>query len=473
MKQYFIYINRKKTLFFFLVMLMCSIASSQKLSAQVSIVQDIDPVLRNRILLIYDASNSMNGRWQSDSKMVISKKLMMNILDTLNRIKNLELALRVYGHQSQFPPLDCKDTRLEVPFAPDNTRQIAEKIKSLIPRGSTPIAYSLEQAANDFPPCNNCRNIIILITDGLEECGGDPCAASVFLQSKGISLRPFVIGIGEDFKNAFDCVGEYFDASMETEFVKAFDVVISQALNSTTAQVNLLDAQGAPTETNVTMSFYDQASGILQKNYVHTMNVRGLSDTISLEPLLTYSMVVHSIPPVKVDNIHLKAGIHNIIAADVPQGQLMVKSSGSRVSLSKNTPCIVRKRGSSEILHVLSINEQERFLKGFYDLEILCLPRLKIDNVEVKQSSLTTVDIPMPGVLVVQRGVEGYAGIYSETPQGLELIYTIPLNSKSETLYLLPGKYRVVNRSRYHQRAAATREKSVLIESGVSSSISF
>ncbi|MEG2178538.1 MAG: hypothetical protein RRY15_06625, partial [Bacteroidales bacterium] len=109
-------------------------------------------------------------------------------------------------------------------------------------------------------------------------------------------LKPFVIGIGENFQNAFDCVGEYFDASQETEFVKAFDVVISQAFNSTTAQVNLLDQAGAATETNINMSFYDKVSGKLQKNYVHTMNVRGLSDTLTLDPLITYTLVVHTIP---------------------------------------------------------------------------------------------------------------------------------------------------------------------------------
>ncbi|MEG2178539.1 MAG: hypothetical protein RRY15_06630 [Bacteroidales bacterium] len=151
----------------------------------------------------------------------------------------------------------------------------------------------------------------------------------------------------------------------------------------------------------------------------------------------------------------------------------MVKANGSRISLAQSTPCIVRKKGSLETLNVLVLNEQERFLTGFYDLEILCLPRLKIESVEVKQSTLTTVDLPNPGVLIVQRGVEGYASIYSETPKGLELIYNIKPSSKSETLYLLPGKYKVVNRSRYHQRASATREKSVTIESGISTSISF
>ena len=72
------------------------------------------------------------------------------------------------------------------------------KIKMAQPKGTTPIAYSLEKSGADFPECANCRNIIILITDGEEECEGDPCAVSAALQSKGIVLKPFVIGVGLD-----------------------------------------------------------------------------------------------------------------------------------------------------------------------------------------------------------------------------------------------------------------------------------
>jgi Ca-activated chloride channel family protein len=160
-----------------------------------------------RILFVFDASQSMYGRWQSDTKFNIASRLFVNILDSLKNIKNLSLALRVYGHQKQFPPQDCNDTRLEVPFAPDNIARMKHVIKSLIPKGTTPIAFSLQQSVNDFPPCDNCRNIVILITDGLEECGGDPCAVSHELQQKGIILKPFIIGIGKNFKESFDCVG--------------------------------------------------------------------------------------------------------------------------------------------------------------------------------------------------------------------------------------------------------------------------
>ena len=173
------------------------------LSLSVQAQESVQDKPLNRILLIYDASNSLNARWQSASKMTISKRLIAEIVDSLSALNNVQLALRVYGHQSHYPPLDCHDSKLEVPFAPNNGKRISHVIKTLVPKGATPIAYSLTEAAKDFPPCDNCRNLIILITDGIEECGGDPCEASRYLQKQGIALKPFIIGIGKDFSHDF------------------------------------------------------------------------------------------------------------------------------------------------------------------------------------------------------------------------------------------------------------------------------
>ena len=53
----------------------------------------------NRILFIFDASQSMLGRWQSGRKIDIARKLLYNMLDSLKTMENLEIGLRVYGHQ--------------------------------------------------------------------------------------------------------------------------------------------------------------------------------------------------------------------------------------------------------------------------------------------------------------------------------------------------------------------------------------
>lgn len=421
----------------------------------------------NRILLIYDASNSMNARWQSASKMVISKRLIAEIVDSLSGLDNVQLALRVYGHQSHYPPLDCNDSKLEVPFSFGNGKKIVQVIKGLVPKGATPIAYSLTEAAKDFPPCDNCRNLIILITDGIEECGGDPCAASRFLQKQGISLKPFIIGIGKDFSNEFQCVGEYFDASDENDFVRAFEIVISQALNNTTAQVNLLDADGSPTVTNLNMTFYDHVSGNVVYNYVHTLNYYGRPDTLTLDPLHVYDMVVHTLPPLRMDSIVVRTGRHNTIATPAAQGNLLVSMKGSRASVTENTPCVVRKPGQTEIVNVQYINANNRYLAGTYDIDILTLPPVSLKNVAISPNKTTTIDLPMLGILVFRRNGSGYGTLYLLEEDGSQkLIYNFSEDKTSETLYLRPGTYRIVYRSRYNLRTSATREKTFVLKPG-------
>jgi len=423
------------------------------------------PKPTTRILFVFDASQSMYGQWQSDTKFNIAVRLLSGILDSLHTQPNLELALRVYGHQKQFPPQDCNDTRLEVPFAKDNVARIKHVLKTITPKGTTPIAYSLSQATRDFPPCDNCRNIVILITDGLEECGGDPCAVSLELQKKGIVLKPFIIGIGKNFRDQFECVGTYFDASNETQFRNALNIIISRTLNPTSIQVNLLDAYGKPTETNVNMTFYDHLSGLPKYNFIHSFNNKGLPDTLDIDPLVTYDIVVHTIPPVHKDTVRLTPGKHNIVGIDAPQGYLAFKATGNNTL--KYLPCVIRRHGACETITVQQFDQTEKFLTGGYDVEILCLPRVLVENVEIKQSHTTTVEMPLPGIAVIQKSTNGYGSLYQEDKNQLVWLYNLRDNQQQqETLYLQPGNYRVVFRSKYSNQSSYTTEKSFRVEPG-------
>ncbi len=61
----------------------------------------------------------MNAQWGNSSKITIAKQLMIQTIDSLKMLENVELALRMYGHQTRIVPgkQDCSDTKLEVPFA--------------------------------------------------------------------------------------------------------------------------------------------------------------------------------------------------------------------------------------------------------------------------------------------------------------------------------------------------------------------
>ncbi len=423
-----------------------------------------------RILFIFDASQSMLGRWQSDTKFNIAKRIVSEMLDSIANLKNTEFALRVYGHQFQYPPQVCIDTKLEVAFAPGNTGKIKSRLRTITPRGTTPLAFSLEQSAKDFPPCANCRNIVVLITDGMEECSGDPCAVSKMLQKNGIILKPFIIGIGQDFNLAFNCIGTYFDATNEKDLRKALNVVISQALNSTTMQVNLLDESGRPTETDAGMTFTDLYSGKVKYNFIHTMNNRGLPDTLVIDPLITYRVDIHTLPPVVIDTLRITPGKHTVVAADAPQGYLQLKMAGVS-NAAKGLQSIVRKSGSFQTLNVQNFGETEKYLTGKYDLEVLSLPRITLNDIDISQSYTTTIEIPEPGIAVFRKSFNGYGVLLLNDKNSLTRIYELNENLTLETLYLQPGSYRIVFRPKNSRSTIYTVEQSFLIESGKTTDI--
>ena len=421
-----------------------------------------------RILFVFDASFSMYGTWQSGNKIDIAKKLFGQFLDSLKNVNNLEVGLRCFGHQHNLQPTrDCEDTKLEVPIAKPSVAipAMQTKMESIVPRGTTPIAYTLLQCANDFPADGKTtRNIIIMITDGIEECDGDPCAVSLALQAKGIVLKPFVIGIGTVDYSSLNCIGKLYNVAEEATFTNILNIVVSQAMNSTTAQVNLLDVFGKPTETDVSMTFYDQATGVVRYNYMHTMNDRGVPDTIVLDPLSTYKLVVHTIPEVVKENITITPGKHNIIAVDAPQGYLNLQVNG--INNYQRLQCIVRKAGTMTTVNAQDFGRTEKYICGKYDIEILTLPRIYMYNVDIGERKTTTIQIPQAGIVNIFKPAEGTAQILLEDKNNLTWVCNLNSGLMNENLVLQPGNYKLIYRSKAAHETIYTIEREFKIEPG-------
>ena len=262
----------------------------------------------------------------------------------------------------------------------------------------------LNTPAEDFPECSNCRNVIILITDGIEACDEDPCAVSRALRAKGIKLKPFVIGVGLDtsYLGQFNCIGEFLSAETEDSFESVLDFVVSQALNNTTVQVNLLDVKKNPLETNVTMSFYDQKTNELVYTYMHTLDRDRILTPYQLTHCILTELVVHTTPEVTKENIKVVAGKHNTISLDAPRGHLDLKIQGYNNEFT-GINCIVRKSGDMKTVNIQKMNFNHKYIVGKYDLEILTLPRLYINDVDIKQNRHTDITIPKNGRAVISK----------------------------------------------------------------------
>lgn len=433
-------------------------------------VKKNEPVL-TRVLFVFDASNSMKTKHKNTTRIQGAKELFYEFLDSLNKQKNIQFALRMYGHTVKYPPGDCKDSKLVVPFGKNNVALIKSKVSEAKPTGITPIEHSLTESANDFPDAKTV-NMIILITDGIEECEGDPCKARLKLMEKGIVFKPFIIGIGltvEQIKT-FECVGDYYDFDNTSTISNISSIISKQKLNKTSSQVNLLDSKSLPTETNVNMTFYNTATGSYVYNYIHTLNQKNNPDTLYLDDFPTYKVVAHTIPPTESKEVKLTQGKHTIIPIDAPQGYIELRRPMGVYNFNEKIKSIVRKsNGNMQTLNVQQMNTTEKYIIGNYDLEILTLPRTYINGVTVAQTQTKLIELPNAGMLTIKALDSGDGCILKDTKK-LEWVCNLN-NTTSQVYYLQPGNYRIEWRAKSLKGSIYTIEKKFTIKSDVETKV--
>ena len=430
------------------------------------------PVKKTRILFLLDMSGSMFAKWENSNRAQVAKDMLSRLVDSLAHYKDLELALRVYGHQYVTGPNSCLDSKLEVPFSENNEKQIINRITQITPKGNTPITYSLTQSAKDFPADKYARNIIIIITDGLESCGGDPCAASLALQQKRIFLRPFVIGIGSDgdFAQQFSCVGQYFDAADINSFRNILGEVVNIALSKTTVSVELKDGQDRPLETDVNMTFKNSITTLPEYNYVHYLDQGRKPDVLEIDALMDYDLVVNTVPPVVLPRLNIRPGKHNVFSVAAPQGTLYLRQDGP--SHYGQVRAIIRQKGSSQTLLALPFGSRQKLLAGTYDLEILTLPRIYQPDIAIKSGQATTITYPQPGILSIPNDLQGFGSIYLLHDNGeQEWIYNLPETSSKINIAIQPGRYRMVFRTRFAKGSKFTDVQDFIIKSAATTSL--
>jgi Ca-activated chloride channel homolog len=140
-------------------------------------------------LLVMDLSDSMSAKVPSGQTRV---EIARNAVEEVVKVFPPEgkLALRVYGSETPSAQMDCRDTRLLVPFAAagENKQAIVEAIYAVRPRGMTPIGFALEQSRQDFSIDDDDR-VIVVVSDGRETCDANPCATASKLAAEGFVIH--------------------------------------------------------------------------------------------------------------------------------------------------------------------------------------------------------------------------------------------------------------------------------------------
>ncbi len=187
---------------------------------------------QSHVELILDASGSMYNKLEDGRyRIVAAKDVLRSFIDGLPD-DNLHVGLRIYG--SQRAPEDansCQDSKLFVPMSGFDRSALLEAIRDTRAKGSTPIAYSLEQAAADFPSTSD-KCVIVLVTDGEEVCGGDLKASAAKLREQGCEIDLRIIGfdLTPEAIASFQGVGTFENATDAAQLAAALNRAVEDVV---------------------------------------------------------------------------------------------------------------------------------------------------------------------------------------------------------------------------------------------------
>lgn len=196
--------------------------------------------------LILDASGSMRSSRQlidGRLKMDVAKDVLRGVVADLP--DDVQVGLRAYGHRiREGQPGDCTDSELMVKIEPLDRPRLLSRIDALQALGTTAISYSLREAAKDFAGIDGPK-LIVLVTDGEEECSADPAATIAELRAEGLDVRLNVAGFAladDDLKQAMQTMasaggGAFFDARDGRGLADAVNAALA-------VPVDLVDEQG-------------------------------------------------------------------------------------------------------------------------------------------------------------------------------------------------------------------------------------
>lgn len=176
----------------------------------------------NKVIIILDASGSMWAQIDDKPKLEIARESLRTVLQSVPA--DDEIGFMAYGHREKG---SCDDIQLIVPPQAGSASAITDAADSLKFLGKTPLTAAVKQAAEALKYTED-KATVVLITDGLETCGGDPCALGKELEASGVDFTADVVGFGltADEGKQIACLadntgGKYIQASDEKALQEA------------------------------------------------------------------------------------------------------------------------------------------------------------------------------------------------------------------------------------------------------------
>lgn len=161
-------------------------------------------------MIVLDGSGSMWGQIDGTPKIEIARDAIGRMLADWPTGRHL--GLMAYGHRREG---DCDDIETLMPLGPLDSDVVEAALNDITPRGKTPIGASVRAAAETVGQTGS----VVVVTDGLENCGADLCALGEELAASKSGFTAHLIGFDvEDAEGQLACLadatgGRYIPAS--------------------------------------------------------------------------------------------------------------------------------------------------------------------------------------------------------------------------------------------------------------------
>ncbi len=430
---------------------LCIIGSSFQLTAQ-------NDKSHAPIIFIYDASGSMWGQMEGKTKMEVATTVLSNSVNQLSA--DQKIGLVAYGHRTKG---DCKDVEFLVGMDNVNKSHITQSLKSIKPLGKTPLAYSAIQVIEKLR-LTGAKATIILVTDGIESCGGNICKVIKEAKTEGIDFRLHIIGFGlkSDESDQLQCAanaggGQYYDAADAGALGDVLNEATSATVDDAVGNFTVSAIKnGKPIDALV------QAFEAGSKTSIKSARTYG--DTASLYlPPGKYDLKITPLEGSDVDAIRLsnvqsfeKKVIHKTVSFD--GGKINVTVSNNQEGWDAVIRIYDRQSGKSAATgRTYGKSGKYELNPGVYDVDIRPLTiegidiKQRIENVEVRANQVENVaydfktGIAMIGAKSVSALVDAVIKIKdvnTNKSAASGRTYTSP-SSNPNKFILIPGTYEV------------------------------
>ncbi len=147
-------------------------------------------------ILVLDGSGSMWGQIDGTAKITIAQKVVGDLLKDLPAEQSVGLS--AYGHRRKG---DCGDIETLALPGTQSRSEIGALVNAIKPKGKTPMTDAVIAAAKALAYTEQAATVI-LVSDGIETCAPDPCAAARALEEAGVDFTAHVVGFDVDDADA-------------------------------------------------------------------------------------------------------------------------------------------------------------------------------------------------------------------------------------------------------------------------------